>query len=129
MVCNFAKFLDIKLINNLSASCPQAHMLGLLSSPSQSLPSVGKGCNQNPDLRSKLSKHRQLLVINVTNRDQLTSYFDVHCIAYLALTVLKFIVFFSLQSFGGLERVEVDPSNSDNLIFTFRNKTIANQVC
>ena len=84
----YKECLDIKLINNLCASCPQAHMLGLLSSPSQPLPSVGEGHDLHPDLRSKLSKHRQLLVINVTNRDQLTSYFDVHCFAYLAVTVL-----------------------------------------
>lgn len=69
-------------------------MLGLLSSPSQPLPSVSEGHDLHPDLRPKLSKHRQLLVINVTNRDQLTSYFDVHCFAYLAVTVLT-IVFFS----------------------------------
>ena len=52
-------------------------MLGLLSSPSQPLPSVGKGHDHPSDLRSKLSKQQQLLVMNVANRDELTSYFDV----------------------------------------------------
>lgn len=52
-------------------------MLGLISSPSQPLPTAGKGFEQPTDLRTKLSKQRQLLVMNVANRDQLTSYFDV----------------------------------------------------
>ena len=38
------------------------------------------------------------------------------------------ILLLFLQSFGGLEGVEVDPSNSSNLIFTFRSRSIANQV-
>ena len=56
----------------------QAHMLGLLSSPSQPLPPRGKGSEQaGHDLRVKLSKQRQLLVMNVMDRDELISYFDV----------------------------------------------------
>ena len=54
----------------------QAHMLGLLSSPSQPLPEVGRH-DQHSDLRSKFFKQRQLLVMNVANKDQLTSYFEV----------------------------------------------------
>ena len=53
-------------------------MLGLLSSPSQPLPPRGKGSEQaGHDLRVKLSKQRQLLVMNVMDRDELISYFDV----------------------------------------------------
>ena len=61
-------------------------MLGLLSSPNQSLPSASKamggavGGRGQPagDLRVKLErKPRQLLVMNVDNRDQLTAYFEV----------------------------------------------------
>ena len=35
---------------------------------------------------------------------------------------------FNVQSFGGLDAVEVDPTNGSNLIFTFRNSSSANQV-
>ena len=54
-------------------------MLGLLSSPSQPLPPLGRGKDEGHDLRAKLSKQRQLLVMNVVDRDLLISYFDVSC--------------------------------------------------
>lgn len=60
------------------------------------------------DLRTKLeAKPRQLLVMNVDDRDMLVKYFE---------------------SFGGLNQVEVDPDNSKNLIFTFKNTAIAEKA-
>ena len=42
--------------------------------------------------------------------------------------VFSLYIFFLLQSFGGLTGVEVDPNNSNNLIFTFRTRTDAEKV-
>lgn len=74
----------------------QAHVLGLISSPSQPLPSAGQSkTGVGRDLRSQLDvKPRQLLVINVENRDILTSYFEVctlcvYGVLHVGLSVLE----------------------------------------
>ena len=56
----------------------QARMLGILSPTSQQpLPPAARGQGAM-DLRSKLdSRPKQLLVMNVEDRDQLTAYFEV----------------------------------------------------
>ena len=57
----------------------QAHKLGLISSPSQSLPTAGKGKGNNSvDARNNLrAKPRQLLVMGAKEKDQLITYFEV----------------------------------------------------
>ena len=69
----------------------QAHVLGLISSPSQPLPTatpttstsaaggVGSSTVQGHgegDLRRKLD-HKKILVVNVEDRDKVTEYFEV----------------------------------------------------
>ena len=117
---------------------PQAHQLGLLSSPSQPLPPGGGGAGAGrgrgkSDLRGKLhSKPRQLLVIGAKDRDQLTQYFEVKEMGLLLCEVTtsscSLFTLLPVQSFGGLDSVGVDPGNGDNLVFTFRSSGAANQV-
>lgn len=64
-------------------------MLGLISPTSQAFPPMGRGRGQVPaDLRAKLdSKPKQLLVMNVENRDELTAYFEVRVDKYAPITL------------------------------------------
>jgi len=99
----------VNLKEKAEALRQQARMLGLISPTSQAFPPMGRGRGQVPaDLRAKLdSKPKQLLVMNVENRDELTAYFE---------------------SFGGLMQVEMSQENPKNFIFTFRNNSVAQKV-
>lgn len=119
----------------------EAHQLGLISSPSQPLAQTtptskwtgsgghmtGSGEGQMKDLRAVLNqKQKSLLVINAESRDQLTAHFDVSNIQYHLHSVED--VFLLPQAFGGLVKVEMDPENSKNLIFSFRHAHLAQKV-
>ena len=47
----------------------------------------------------------------------------------VVISPLSLSLSLSLQSFGGLDKVEVDPANHTSLVFTFRNNLSANKVC
>lgn len=89
------------------------------------------------DLRAVLNqKQKSLVVINAENREQLTAHFDVSA-AYTTSTdgylscVKRWDVGYCVslpQAFGGLVKVEMDPDNGKNLIFSFRHAHQAQKV-